>query len=179
MSGERSSKLRLEAGWLLICRALFCLLLFASYAPGLKASPAGSWAGGSVNLVNDPLDGLRHLRRGHAEFVNSGRHIHDATPLCNLLIHRFCIFDVQLPLLNGELAGDVVDDLSLLGSPVGAVPQDAEKSDSNSANTGAGDSDHSSQDSGVDALEIHEMWLVATVGLLIGAVTVSLLGRGR
>ncbi|MEX2580865.1 MAG: hypothetical protein WD342_17530 [Verrucomicrobiales bacterium] len=167
-------KLATHSGSGIVWLVLFWLLFLAGGAPRLEASPPRFGTGGRVNLVDNPFDGLRHLRRGHTELVHAGWYVHDPASVCDLLIHRFRVFYVHLPLLYSEFAGDVVDNSSLLGSPVGTISQHSGESNDDGANTGTNSSDQRNQDGGVETLEVHEMVLAVVVGFMIGAFIVAL-----
>jgi len=160
----------------------FGLCSAACLPPILEARPAGLWTRGGVNLGYDPLNGMRYVGDGDSEAVDAGRHIPDPL-LRDDLVRRVSALDIKLPLLNGELAGDVVDDLAFFSSSGRAGLQEANERSQQSADNNSTGGDQSYKD-GIghrldrESLLLGMLWALAFGGgMLIGAFVTSLILR--
>ena len=108
---------------------LFCLFFLlggfgflccaACLPPILEVQPAGLGAGRAFKLVDYPSNGLRDMRYRNLEVAQTTPHTEN-TAVLECRVESVGSLNVELPLLCGEFASDVVDDLALLGLTSGA-----------------------------------------------------------
>jgi hypothetical protein len=130
---------------------LFCLLVFVFFAasPVVEARPDGVGARGHVNFSYDLLHRVGNVGYRDLELVQIGGYVKQPL-LGNLFVGYIRALDINPPLFDGELAGDVVDDFALFGAAGGSVTQPVEERGDNSPEGNSSRADKGGLNSGVE-----------------------------
>lgn len=155
---------------------LFCLFLLGAEgtAPRLEASPHGRWAGSVVEFINYSSDGLCDVGDRNLKVEQTATHTKD-TAVLESRVEGICPFDVELPLIDRKLTGDVIDDLTLLKAPGGdglhkVDERSQQGADNNTPGSNQGDKDRIGHNLDRESLLQGMGWaLVFSVGFLVGS----------
>jgi len=146
----------------------------ASLSPILETLTPGLGVGRSFEFVDNPSDGLCDMRYWNLEVEQTASHAKDATILEGL-VEGIGSLNVELPLIEGELTGDVIDDLALLEAPGGDALQKVDErsqqgADNNTPGSNQGDKDGIGHNLDRESLLQGMVWALAfTVGLVVGS----------
>jgi hypothetical protein len=188
-------KKKLESLDTVAWRGLFCLFFLpdgflcaglshaAGLPPILESRPLGILVGGAFKLVDDTSDGLRDVGYRNLEVTQTTPRAENATILEGL-VESVGSLDVELPLLQGELAGDVVDNLTFLETAGGEGLQKVDErsqqgTDNNTPGRNQGDKDGIGHILDRESLLQGMGWaLVFTAGYVIGSWIGAKIGVG-
>jgi len=167
-----------------VWRGLFCLFFLLGAAvtsPSLKASPHGRWSCGVVEFINYSSDGLRDVGYRNLKVEQTAPHTKDTTVLEGR-VEGIRPFDVELPLIECKLTGDVIDDLTLLETPGGDGLQKVDErsqqgADNNTPGSNQGDKDGIGHNLDRESLLQGMGWALAfSIGFLVGSCLGAKLG---
>lgn len=169
------------------CLDLFCLFFLlggsgylcsslgraASPPPITEARPIGRWPGGVVELINYSSDGLGDVGYWDLKVEQTGPHTKD-TAVLESRVEFIRALDVELPLIKGKLAGDVINDLAFFETPGGYGLQKVDErsqqgTDNNTTGSNQGDKDGIGHNLDRESLQQGMVWALAfTIGFLVG-----------
>jgi len=159
---------------------LFCLFLLfgddflSGGSPIPEALTPGPRAGRPFEFFSDPSDGLRDMWYWDLEVEQTAPHTKDTTVL-EVRVEGIRPFDVELPLVDGKLTGDVIDDLTLLEAPGGDDLEKVDKrsqqgADDNTSGSNQGDKDGIGHNLDRESLLQGMGWSLAfAVGFVVGS----------